>query len=230
MKSSRRTLAISIAVVLVAALLLPMSLEAQGNHNTNPIPLVLNRIISLLTDPNFGLAEIKSEVSDIEAKLDDPATGLGEIKSEVSDIEAKLDDPATGLGEIKSEVSDIQNNLTSIKGDVAMIKSTMLTRVVPRNYTGAVPQAFITSDSPFMVYACAFNSTVTNIDRMSLGLTGGVAVTTVIDLTSPAADHCLTVGGGSNQQAQVSAEQNDGTTFVVITVLTSPGAQVNISP
>jgi hypothetical protein len=209
MKSSRRTLAISIAVVLVAALLLPMSLEAQGNHNTNPIPLVLNRIISLLTDPNFGLAEIKSEVSDIEAKLDDPATGLGEIKS---------------------EVSDIQNNLTSIKGDVAMIKSTMLTRVVPRNYTGAVPQAFITSDSPFMVYACAFNSTVTNIDRMSLGLTGGVAVTTVIDLTSPAADHCLTVGGGSNQQAQVSAEQNDGTTFVVITVLTSPGAQVNISP
>jgi len=76
---------LAITTILVTVAISSTAL-AQGppSQQGNQIDI----IIALLTDPFFGLEEIKDEVEAIEAKLDDPNFGLEEIKDEVTTIES----------------------------------------------------------------------------------------------------------------------------------------------
>lgn len=66
----------------------------------------IQEIIDLLTNPNFGLEEIKKEVSTIETEVLSEDHGLAEIKSEVRDIEARL-------ASMQEQLDQIQNSLES---------------------------------------------------------------------------------------------------------------------
>ena len=57
----------------------------------NEIKFGVNFIISLLTDPFFGLEEIKNEIIIIISLLTDPFFGLEEIKNEIIIIDEKVD-------------------------------------------------------------------------------------------------------------------------------------------
>jgi len=84
---------------------------------------LLNSINGLLTDSNFGLEEIKTEVSTIEGEVLDSTHGLLAIKTAVTGIEgipastqAQIDDIQNqinsgvfGLEEIKTEVKNLED-------------------------------------------------------------------------------------------------------------------------
>jgi len=81
---------IIVLVLIATGLLTYLASATAGDHGGGPIA----RIIALLTNPRFGLAEIKREVGVIERQLMDPNHGLAEIKREVRAIEEKLTPPA----------------------------------------------------------------------------------------------------------------------------------------
>jgi len=70
----------------------------------------IQQIIDLLTNPNFGLEEIKKEVSTIESEVLSEDHGLAEIKNEVRDIEARL-------ASMEEKLDQIQDSLESCPND-----------------------------------------------------------------------------------------------------------------
>jgi len=85
-------------------------LDRKLDHVCFPVECLerlLEEIKCLLTNPRFGLEEIKSEVANIERTLGNPEYGLQEIKTEVASIERTLNDPGFGLQEIKAEIEEI---------------------------------------------------------------------------------------------------------------------------
>jgi len=62
-----------------------------GTLMANPIVEAASPVVQLLTNPDFGLAEIKKEIRFIEGNITSSIFGLEEIKNEIRDIEAQLD-------------------------------------------------------------------------------------------------------------------------------------------
>ena len=69
----------------------------------------IQQIIDLLTNPNFGLEEIKKEVSTIETEVLSEDHGLAEIKAEVRDIETRLASMQEQLDQIQSSLESCPN-------------------------------------------------------------------------------------------------------------------------
>ncbi len=98
---------------------------AFGDIGTN-----IQQVIDLLTNPNFGLQEIKNEVSIIEQEVLDPQHGLASLRTSIDDIgssgggipqstQTQIDILEIRTGLIKTETSEIQ----SIKNDIESLKN-----------------------------------------------------------------------------------------------------------
>lgn len=106
-------LAIVAAFVAGSFISLPYVNAAPPANPGNP----LNQILALLTDPIFGLAEIKSEVQNIEtvvsgldfSPLSRIETKTNHIDTEVTNINGKLDGTSSSfVSDIKTETDKIQ--------------------------------------------------------------------------------------------------------------------------
>jgi len=102
---------------------LPEIAAQYGEYIQIPIVTdVQNNILNIITNINTiinNIAIVNSGVDAIETKLDDSDYGLVEIKSEVSSIENKIDDDVADKG----DVSDIENRLDSLDFKINAIES-----------------------------------------------------------------------------------------------------------
>jgi len=132
-------LKILIPVIIGVLLTTVVVVNAQGPPSSQG-GAPLNQILSLLNDPNFGLPEIKTEVANIETNvgnlqstLDDPTSGLAEIKAEIQDIDSKLVVSNTDLVQVKNDIQMLKTSLqtldtkiSAIGSDISFIKTTLI--------------------------------------------------------------------------------------------------------
>jgi len=76
----------------------------------------IQQILGLLTDPIFGLEEIKTEVAIIETEVQDPDTGLAAIKTAVDDIDTSGISASTQaqIDNIESRVANIESLIIQV--------------------------------------------------------------------------------------------------------------------
>ena len=90
--------------------------------------LDIQQVIDLLTNTEFGLEEIKTEVKIIETEVQDPNHGLSAIKTAVDEIETGIS-PATQtqIDNIETETDKIQ----MLKEDIAALDTGVSNQYVP---------------------------------------------------------------------------------------------------
>jgi hypothetical protein len=79
----------------IALIGLALVLLGTVTDTTAQGPSPWQQVLALLTDSQFGLEAIKSDVAAIEAEVTDPGHGLAEIKREIRAIEERLAPPTT---------------------------------------------------------------------------------------------------------------------------------------